>query len=130
MYNTKIICTYHTDNIFTENDNITDDEKGIIQDIIYRQEFLDIFGIDEYDDIIVMKTLEELYEKIKDSIFFVECLNILSQRIMNTNPIYGLMLMFSWDYMYCAHECISQFIETGEILQESENQLRKLVFLE
>jgi hypothetical protein len=130
MYNTKIICTYHFDSIFTDNDHITDSEKGIIQDIIYRQEFLNIFGIDEYDDTIVMKSLEELCEKIKNSPFLVECLNILSQQLMSTEPIYGLMLMFSCDYMYCAHECISQFIETGEILQESENQLRKLVFLE
>ena len=69
MYNTKIICTYHSDDIFTENDHITDSEKGIIQDIIYRQEFLNIFGIDEYDDTIVMKSLEELCEKIKNSPF-------------------------------------------------------------
>ena len=128
MYNSKIICTYYSNDIFRENDNITDDEKGLIHDIIYRQEFLNIFGIDEYDDTIVMKSLEELYEKIKYSTFLVECLDILSRQLMSTEPIYGLMLMFSCDYMYCAHECISQFIETGEIIKESENKLRKLVF--
>ena len=130
MYNTKIICNYHSDNIFLENDNITDEQKDLIRDVIYRQEFLNIFGIDEYDDIIVMKSLEELCEKLNDSSFLVECLRKLSQKLMSTEHIYGLMIMFSADYMFCAHECISQFIETGQILKESENKFRELIFLE
>jgi hypothetical protein len=46
MYNTKVVCTYNTPEVFLETDDITDDEKAFVRDIIYRQELLDILNID------------------------------------------------------------------------------------
>ena len=46
MYNTKVVCTYNTPEVFLETDNITDDEKTFIRNIIYRQEFLNVLDID------------------------------------------------------------------------------------
>ena len=46
MYNTKVVCTYNTPEVFLETDNITNDEKTFIRDIIYRQELLNILDID------------------------------------------------------------------------------------
>ena len=50
MYNTKVVCTYNTPEVFLETDNITDDEKTFIRNIIYRQEFLNVLNIDYEND--------------------------------------------------------------------------------
>ena len=47
MYNTKLVCTYNTSDVFLDSDNITEDEKKFICDTIYRQELLNILGIEE-----------------------------------------------------------------------------------
>ena len=44
---------------------------------------------------------------------------------MATNEEFGLMLLFSYDYMYLTHICICEFIETGEISNENITNLEK-----
>ena len=36
MYNTKIVCTYNTPEVFLEEDNVSEEEKGFIRDAIYN----------------------------------------------------------------------------------------------
>ena len=52
MYNTKIVCTYNTLEIFTdyEKNFLKDNEKDFVRNVIYRQELLDILGIDDYNE--------------------------------------------------------------------------------
>ena len=40
MYNTSIICTYNTPEVFVETDEVSNDERQFIRDVIYRQEIL------------------------------------------------------------------------------------------
>ena len=47
MYNTKVVCTYNTSEVFLEEDNISEEEREFVRDVIYRQELLDILGIDK-----------------------------------------------------------------------------------
>ena len=42
MCNTKIICTYNTDEIFEPTDKLTERDKEFVRDVIYRQELLNI----------------------------------------------------------------------------------------
>jgi hypothetical protein len=37
----------------------------------------------------------------------------------------GLMLLYSYDYMYLTHICICDFISTGEISDENIGKLEK-----
>ena len=39
MYNTKVICSYNTPNVFLETDMITDKDKEFIRDVLARQGF-------------------------------------------------------------------------------------------
>ena len=74
MYNTKINCTYNNFDLFLENDNISEDEKNNICDILYRQELLNIFEIDEYDETELNKAIHDLYDRIKDCNELKECM--------------------------------------------------------
>jgi len=135
MYNTKVVCTYNTPEVFLETDNITDDEKIFIRNIIYRQEFLNILNIDyenSYDDNEekISEAIKELYNRVKDSTCLRKCMVKVVQKHMNVGKYMtsdeelGIMLLLSYDYMYLTHICISEFIETGDI--DDEN-IRKLV---
>ena len=128
MYNTKIVCTYNTPEVFLDEDNVSEEEKGFIRDAIYRQEFLDILGIEDFDDSEMESKIHELYKKVSDNTFLKECMNKLSGQFMSIDCEFGLMIMFSYDYMYLTHICISEFLETGAISEKNIANLRSIIF--
>lgn len=130
MYNTMVICTYNEYELFLEEENklLTEDEKGFMRDVIYRQEFLNILGRDEYIENEIDKCINELYERIKGQVFLKECMKKLAENWLSTNEEFGLMILFSYDFMYVTHICVSEFLETGKICEKNISKLRKLVF--
>ena len=38
----------------------------------------------------------------------------------------GLIILYSFDYLYITHKCVSQFLETGNILPEDLHELQKI----
>ncbi len=128
MYNTKIVCTYNTPEVFLDEDNVSEEEKGFIRDAIYRQEFLDILGIEDFDDSEMESKIHEVYKKVSDNTFLKECMNKLSGQFMSIDCEFGLMIMFSYDYMYLTHICISEFLETGAISEKNISNLRSIIF--
>ena len=136
MYNTKVVCTYNTPEVFLETDNITDDEKTFIRNIIYRQEFLNVLDIDyenSYDDNEekISEAIKNLYNRVKDSTCLRKCMVKVIQKHMNVGKYMtsdeelGMMLLYSYDYMYLTHICITEFIETGNIDDENIRKLDK-----
>ena len=125
MYNTQVVCTYNTPEVFLATDNITDDEKAFVRDTIYRQELLDIFYENDYNDDKLSIAINELYTKVKYCEQLTKCILKLAGKYMATNEEFGLMLLFSYDYMYLTHICICEFIETGEISNENITNLEK-----
>ena len=136
MYNTKVVCTYNTPEVFLETDNITDDEKTFIRNIIYRQEFLNVLDIDyenSYDDNEekISEAIKNLYNRVKDSTCLRKCMVKVVQKHMNVGKYMtsdeelGMMLLYSYDYMYLTHICITEFIETGTISDENIKKLSK-----
>ena len=136
MYNTKVVCTYNTPEVFLETDDITDDEKAFVRDIIYRQELLDILNIDyenedNDNDDKISEAVKELYNRVKDCTELRKCMVKVVEKHMNVgkymtnNEELGMMLLLSYDYMYLTHICISEFIETGNIDDENIGKLAK-----
>jgi hypothetical protein len=130
MYNTKVICTYTTSDLFLEEENklLTEDEKGFMRDVIYRQEFLNILGMDEYNEKEIDKSIHELYEKIKEHEFLKECMLKLAANWLSTDIEFGLIILFSYDFMNVTHICISEFLETGKISNQNISKLKNIVF--
>jgi hypothetical protein len=136
MYNTKVECTYNTPEVFLETDNITDDEKTFIRNIIYRQELLNVLDIDyenndQDNEEKISEAIKDLYNRAKDSTCLRKCMVKVIQKHMNVGKYMtsdeelGMMLLFSYDYMYLTHICISEFIETGEINHVNIGKLDK-----
>jgi len=131
MYNTKVVCKYN--NYIFENlielEHMTETDKEYFQDSLYREEFLNIFGLYEYDETKIDEALNELYEKIKECKELKECMLKLASNIMSLDEEIGLLLLFSYDYMYLSHICICEFLETGQISQDNISKLKtKILF--
>ena len=128
MYNTKVICTYNTPEVFFASDKITDEEKDFIRDTIYRQEMLDILGMDDYNEKEIDKAIQELHKKVKDNTDLKECMLKLAGNFMTIDEEFGLMIMFAYDYMYLTHICVSEFLETGKISEKNMWKLKSAIF--
>jgi hemoglobin-like flavoprotein len=139
MYNTKVECTYNTPEVFLETDNITDDEKTFIRNIIYRQELLNILDIDyenndEDNEEKISEAIKDLYNQIKNCEQMTKCMVKVVEKHMNVGKYMtsdeelGMMLLYSYDYMYLTHICISEFIEKGDIDDENIKKLVNILF--
>jgi hypothetical protein len=137
MYNTKVVCTYNTPEVFLETDNVTDDQKAFIRDVIYRQELLDILSINDIDidndkknsdDLKIDNAIKELYNRVKVCTNLTNCMVKVAGYYATTDEEIGLMLLFSYDYMYLTHKCISEYLETGEISKNNIKNLENAIF--
>ena len=97
MYNTHFVCTYKIHD--------ADDEET--QDIIYRYDYLSAFSLKEYDSDVIMKTLEEVYEKLKCDRDFMEILEAHPRFVAEKkNYEFVMQLMFSFDTLDLFHLCL------------------------
>jgi len=123
MYNSKYICKYNSEDIFLETDKVTDSEKEFIRDTLYKEDLLNIFCISDYDEEQININMHILYEKIKNNEELSYCMKSVAGVFMSTDEELGLIILFSYDYLYLSHICISEFLEKGKI---SENNILKL----
>jgi hypothetical protein len=128
MYNTKFVCTYNTPDVFSVDDIISDNDKEFVRNVLYRQELLNILGMEEFNDIEMERTIHELYKTVSDNLFLKECMLKLCGQFLNIDQEIGLMLLFSFDYMYLTHICISELIDTGIISETNMSNLRNIIF--
>lgn len=127
MYDTKFECRYHKSDVFLQTDQVTDEEKNFIRNILYKEDILNIFLIDFNDDFeIFNNVMNELYEKIKDYLPLKECMNKMAAIIMSQDEQSGLLVMYSYDYMYVTHKCVSEYLETGRISYENMKLLSEI----
>jgi hypothetical protein len=86
----------------------TDEET---QDTIYRYDYLSAFGLKEYDSDVIMKTLEDTYEKLKCDRDFVEILEAHPRFVAEKkNYEFVMQLMFSFDTFDLFHSCLIYLI--------------------
>ena len=128
MYNTKYVCRYNSQDIFLDTDNISDDEKNFIRDTLYKEDLLNILGINEYNEEQVNNAIHELYIRIKDHKAFTIFITKLAGHFMSTDEELGLMILFAYDYLYLSHICISELLETGNISDKNLWNLKSVVF--
>jgi len=128
MYNTKFECRYHKDDVFLETDQLSENEKYIVRDILYKEDVLNIFSIDYYDDDFdkFSNVIDELYSKIKDCFPLKECMKKMAAKVMSEDLQCGLCILYSYDYMYITHKCVSEYLETGSLSEENMRLLGEI----
>lgn len=127
MYNTKYIITYNDENVFNEEDNITEKDKEFVREALYRNDILNIFDIEDFDVDIINDKVDQLFEKLKNNTEFLNLLNNFANIYLSEDPIIGLYILFTYDILYIAHPCICEFLDKGKVSEENINKLNKLL---
>lgn len=103
-YITDFVCTYHL--IGGTGDDA--DEYGI--DCLYRMQFLQAFGIAEYDNAVIDEVLVEIADKIKDN---DELIRVIMQHPLLASPDTAnssyadvLPFLFAYSSFYAFHKCL------------------------
>lgn len=122
-YNTKFECRYHMDNVFCDTDDLTDEEKYIVRDFLYKEDFINILNIDSDDDDVINHAMKILYNDLVNSELVPIMEQLSNKTFMIANSYMGLCVLYSFDYMHLTHSCVSEYLETGKI---SENHLDRL----
>ncbi len=136
MYNSKLICTYsyYDPNLRNHHSDITyeiDDVSGFedIAEIIYQAELLRVFNIDPIDKSLddsnedIKLEITILYNLISSQQKMVECMKKTASLMISDDLELGLMILYSYDYFFLTHKCVSDFLEMGEISEQNMNNL-------
>jgi hypothetical protein len=134
MYNTKYACRYYKDDVILPDDTVTSEEADYIRNVLYQEDYLNIFSINNGDNCdfnddfeLLSKAINNLYEKIQDS----DVLKIFMQKaalnLMSDDLQLGLCILYSFDYMYLIHECVSEYLDTGFISLDSIDRMNKIL---
>ena len=128
MYNVNYTCIYNKPDIFLkeEEDKLSDDDKDDIRDELYRNDMLHILDTNDIDN---GKELHNLYERIKSCAFLIECMTELAGRWISEDKEFGLLILYSYDYMYATHLCVCDYLENGTIQDDNVKLLKGLIWI-
>ena len=134
MYDTNYECRYHKNNIFLETDNVNDLEKEFVLNVLYKEDMLNIFKI-EYDQLYInenfkkaYEAISNLYEHIEDNAFFKECIRKLKPMIhVNADERTVFTILYSYDFMYLTHKCVSDYLTTCNISNDNMELLENII---
>lgn len=121
-------CTYYLDNIFLETDLITDQEKDFIRNCIYRQELLNTFDLEDFDEIILESSVRLVYTLVKNEQKFSNFIEILINAFPLTKEEECFMVLFSFDYFFITLECLKDFFKNGDISTFNQELLSKTIY--
>jgi len=143
MYNTKMICTYFyydaelkkkIPSEFTDLnlDLQVDQKNGDICDLIYQSDYLQIFGLVEFDYNTINNEMKNIYETdgVKSNSKLQQCMKRAAAMFLSEDLDVGFMVLFSYDYLFATHLCICDVLKNGSIQEKHLDLLRKLVFEE
>ena len=135
---TKIENTIHYNVNYETNYNLffddsafegdeTEEDKESIRTLLYQKDLLAVFSMNDFDEDIINKKTRDLYVILKNNEDLLFCMKELSQKCIYSNEEIGLMMFFSFHYMYLSHPCISEYIKTGSVSETNLNILKESI---
>jgi len=124
-------CTYHLPEVFLETDQVTSEEAEFVRNCIYRQELLNFFDLEEFDECFLESKVAELYkivileeegleekgEQEQEEKVFELFLDILQKNYSFFSREQCFSLLFSFDFFWITQLCLKDYFETGIISQ-------------
>ena len=104
-YITDFVCTYH---LIGGGPGDDADEYGI--DCLYRMQFLQAFGIADYDNTAIDEVLAEIVDKIKNSDELIRVIMqhplLASPDTANSSYVDIMPFLFAYSSFYAFHKCL------------------------
>jgi hypothetical protein len=135
---TKIENTIHYNVNYETNYNLffddsafegdeTEEDKESIRTLLYQKDLLAVFSMNDFDEDIINKKTRDLYVILKNNNDLLFCMREISKKCIYSNEEIGLMMFFSFDYMYLSHPCISEYLNSGSISEANLNILKESI---
>ena len=113
--------------VFIETDNVTETDKDFIRNCIYRQDLLNIFKLDKFDETVISKHLATIYDKVFSNSGFYDCIKKVSSMI-NVDEKMALLVLYSFDYLYLTHICVCELLDSGKISTHNIQNLEHKIY--
>ena len=126
-YNSELVLTYK---MFKDDND---------SNLCYQIQLLQAFNMLKYDDFILQKNIESVYELLKNNNEIKNILLIISEKMKayeSINSIHNnvknyviFQLLFSYNYFETFHKCFSDYInefKKNNILNKKDNYFEKL----
>ena len=118
MYITDFLCTY----------NLIEIEE---QDKLYRIQYLQAFGIDNWDNDIISSSMTELFKKIENDPDIIDIIDKIakSEKFKMYIPLLGnnkenlFSLLFNFDLFHLSHHCFCDIINNKKIDKINKQKL-------
>jgi hypothetical protein len=140
MYKSNFTCTYsfydpflrdcyHKEDKFDLEDV---EEFADMSELVYQAELLQVLNIAAnplYSGNVEFNTEQilELYNQIKQDAKFIECVEKAQQHHSCEDLEIAFMILFSYDYFFLTHRCLSEFLNTGNISDANINCLKSAI---
>jgi hypothetical protein len=108
------ICTYK---MITEED---EDEKGL-SELMYKIQYLQLFGLTEFDETVIHQKLEALYKQLERETFLDELFELHTYKGYMSKE-FMFRTMFSYDYFDLFHKVLYNYFNKLPI----DNSVHKL----
>jgi hypothetical protein len=130
MYDTNFNCIYHKDDLFLESDDLSLEQKEKIREDLYRNDLLNIFQLVDYNEELLGKELDNLYEKISSSEILIDFIVKLMETYygFSQDPKFGIIFLFTYENMFLFQPCISDYLINNEIKEENLRVLKSKIF--
>jgi hypothetical protein len=127
MYNILYDCSYFKD-IVTNTYNL--EGKNEIQNMIYREDILNIFGLEKFDEESINREIEIIYGDLQDVTEIRIICAKLASSFLSEDKLLGFSMLFSFDYLYLVHPFICIFKKTKVLDKQLLTQLMEKVDLD
>jgi len=108
----------------------TEEDKETIKTLLYQKDLLAVFNENVFDEDIINKKVRDLFVILQKNDDLLFCMKELSKKCIFSNEEIGLMMFFSFDYLYLSHPCISEYIKNGSISDANLNILKDSIIKE
>lgn len=119
-YITDFVCTYHLIG-GGPGDDADADEYGI--DCLYRMQFLQAFGIADFDNVAIDEILAEIADKIKNNDELIRVIMqhplLASPDTANSSYVDILPFLFAYSSFYAFHKCLIDLYNADPVSDEN-----------
>lgn len=118
MYKTNFVCTYKA------FEQIEDDEVN--SDMLYQAQFLQVFGLTDYNDSAINAGLEVIKAKAEEvpELKALILRHPYNSNVSSDNDIDGILpMMFAYPMLDVFHLCLIEAFKTGKISNECQEKV-------
>ena len=128
MYNSNYVCFYNDDNkMFPLDHHLSPEDQCEIKDVIYKEDLLNVFGLQEFDEHHISNEISKLYDVVCDWEELYPILDKLASKLMSTDREIGFLILFSYDYFFITHQILSEYFNNNKIDKDKIEQLTIMV---